>query len=1170
MPRLSPSEVSESVRSMGADLSGKISRSVMRSIAPQMAEIRGHLRDGLFAEARAVASELAFTEPLRKTQRTQREFTRSLAMLGAAIVVDPRQTIWALSGEYPYEIDTGAVRLQTAMIERSLRESRRKVLDRIGRAERFEKSVALRKADPINPEALASQLNKYLAGEIKRVVDVSANIVGTRVASYGMLNEAKVQGYTRYRIDAVLDDRTTDICREMDGRIFDVPTAFEKTKSVLGTSDVNAQIEQAPFLQIGEIKNKSSASLQERGFDVPPFHFLCRSVVTLVSTEEAEREAQVERERQGGLTVGDILDTIGTVADVAEQATGREASDLAQEIFDNLAAASARRRREGQTGGPQPGGPPPGAEPPPPPPPPLTGPSQRTTSPRPQGGSSTGSDGVLLPVSQVDNMPELLATLEDQPLLITPDEKVLALPGVPEPLQISPPSKVMLLPKPRPARPRDEPTTTTVDEPDFDDEPALILPVDDLSMDTREWLEGMQIKPGNGTIVLTDAQRDQIETILSASIPDQTRDELTMVLMADEIDTGPAGGPVATPKPGDLPEDDDIIDIADLLDDDDLDFVPEPTPTAPVAPPPTSPIASMPAAKPYPDDAPPTVDLPAFDPPGTVDLEDFDFLALELQTQGILDSIGIQPAQQFLTDDQVDLLLELIQDPDFTDDLLIRSELRYVFEVDRETKLKYGPPIDVPEDAPTPKEPPAPSDAAAAFAQLPQEAKDMFEAQGVDPLAITAEGWDKMDSASVYMLDPDAQQALLDFIGKDPPPAGSFAAPPVPSNVVNIADLPQAAQEFLDGFGLDAGPLGDGVKSIFQTVVDNANENSNPGLIEGLKAVLAADELINKPPTGGAKPLPTGAGGPDPDSPEPSVGASMDELLAAAFGEDNVPELDYDLFQRGERTLSESNQYFDEFEADTLEAILRADPEVQAAGYGDGDLSGLIDDVMTGPKDYRDIRDFSPVFEAVRGYTGSIYSTINKGLRFQQPLPDSVAENVLQIDQAIEATRDTIISADADLFYRGVNSEAMLDKLQPGVVFGDDGFGSSSTDISTARDFAGQGLGSAIIEILVPPGTPRLPVDKISSNKGEYEVVLPRSSQYRVVSVDQDPSARRGERKRIRVVWVGEGPRQTDPQALAFGIGIGDVEGVVKRDMERADKFVWMSEDEIYFVLFVG
>lgn len=290
MKPIPAADISEGVRVLSDSLSDALARDVMKAVGEDTRAVTRALRDGDFDNAKRITRALGFTEALSKTTGRVRRFTRQAALIGSGAVDSPKTSIFASGAPWPWEIDEGAVRLLQAGSARMLDETKRKLEDRITRASRFQKSDRLLKAAALDPDDLAKQINHYLRGEIRRVVDVSANVVGTRTAAFGMYHEARVRGVAQYRIDAIIDTRTTEICKAMNGRVFEVEAAYTRTQQALLTTDPSQQKKVAPFPpssdpEIETLKNLSAADLQARGFDTPPFHFLCRSVVTLVDSK---------------------------------------------------------------------------------------------------------------------------------------------------------------------------------------------------------------------------------------------------------------------------------------------------------------------------------------------------------------------------------------------------------------------------------------------------------------------------------------------------------------------------------------------------------------------------------------------------------------------------------------------------------------------------------------------------------------------------------------------------------------------------------------------------------------------------------------------------------------------------------------------------------------------
>ena len=129
---------------------------------------------------------------------------------------------------------------------------------------------------------------------------------------------------------------------------------------------------------------------------------------------------------------------------------------------------------------------------------------------------------------------------------------------------------------------------------------------------------------------------------------------------------------------------------------------------------------------------------------------------------------------------------------------------------------------------------------------------------------------------------------------------------------------------------------------------------------------------------------------------------------------------------------------------------------------------------------------------SVNTYTGSAYDDINRYLRGQQPYT-SYKDDISSIDGAISKFE---LKDDIEV-YRGMYaSPELLDKLQPGRIFRDDGYGSTTTLKSSAFG------GNVRMEIKVRKGKGvGAYIDGLSAYEGrEMEFLLARGAKYKIKS----------------------------------------------------------------------
>jgi hypothetical protein len=119
---------------------------------------------------------------------------------------------------------------------------------------------------------------------------VSAN-VAQRSRVYSSISAMRDAEFVRYQFTAVMDERTSEVCQEMNGRIFTVTSAVKVLEEV-SLSENPEDFKQAhPWPKNAEsirvIAGSGSAieqsrNLEEAGIVMPPLHGMCRSSVEAI------------------------------------------------------------------------------------------------------------------------------------------------------------------------------------------------------------------------------------------------------------------------------------------------------------------------------------------------------------------------------------------------------------------------------------------------------------------------------------------------------------------------------------------------------------------------------------------------------------------------------------------------------------------------------------------------------------------------------------------------------------------------------------------------------------------------------------------------------------------------------------------------------------------------
>ena len=1054
MRPISARSLSAGVLTVSDDYAQKLTRQLYRNTTSTLTVIKRLMDAGRFADAKAELRDLKYGAVLKKSQKQTRTAMRSLAILGSAAIDGAKNSIWAKGAAFPFEVDTGATRQLLAIIENRLEGSLIPALeDRIDRASRFQKGVRLQKAkDPIDPDVLARDLNRYLRGEIYRVVQASSNLVGTRVAAYGVLHEARVRGLATYRIDAVLDARTTDICRAMDGRIMKTQTAFKKVQDTLLIQDPTNLAKVVPWPENGAaVEGKASDELQAMGFDVPPFHYLCRSVLTLVDSSTEVQEVSAEDEKNlTDLGKGIVAAATFFGVDAAIQAAKSKAS---AELYEMAVNEMKERGLQGSikliedkskvldslAALPQ-----------------LLGDrASLLRLPRPKPNSNvlelpepveTEFPPALLPATYSDDMMLLadnsrqlrrqtslgaLEMLDDAALLpavYKPPVTALVTAGLKvkdlNPVEKAQVTKFALLSGPEPKLKTAKLNTVepgpgltvaekqmlmdrVIQEQGFDKTKLLVQDWDGLG----QYANGLAPKPilkGQPIPKLTPAQiLDKWDELFDGQpafmsfhmddIPGKDKKAIEAWFNGD--------GPFPTENKVNL-----VVPAG---------FKVPPSKKPPQ--PPQSPSNLKPKG-------PPEKDLPPTAPAHGMSSDEL----LDLQDELLYDA-GIE--WESLSPDAQELLADYVEGkvgkPAF-----LGGEIRYK---------------------------PYPADKHSLMEN------ELMEQYNTHPMAVSQAGYDAMQD----WLDGKTRAPNLSlYIDKD------------------------MEQELMDDFFDEMEPFDD-----FTSVVESTT-----------KTVLKAE-------------------------------ARDRQLLR-----DEYPTINFALLE--DKPLTD-DQAMSIFEANFRQMMT-------AVGVTPKDRTYILEaeGIRAKRNRFRSVileerYDAKPAY-AVYEYTGSGYRSMNQSLRDHTPLSSKQIDHVKRLEAAIDKSqklkKDTVV-------WRGTRSTELRNKMsEVGIIFQDDAISSLSLSRSVAEGFAGPD--GALTQIIIPKGTPALHVELMTQNTIEFEVLLKRGMQFRVINVDERGGGQ--SRTLIQAVFQGYG-KVLDPEHVGIIDDPYVYDSIVKD--ERSTKFLWELND---------
>lgn len=114
-----------------------------------------------------------------------------------------------------------------------------------------------------------------------------ANSYSNRAYNWGSLKGMQVRGIRRYRYQAVLDNRTSDICRELHGKEWEVADGLAHSEAVLFATEENIEIVDN-YVSLEDVTGADLDKLRDMGALIPPNH--CYAEGTEVYTDSGFKD----------------------------------------------------------------------------------------------------------------------------------------------------------------------------------------------------------------------------------------------------------------------------------------------------------------------------------------------------------------------------------------------------------------------------------------------------------------------------------------------------------------------------------------------------------------------------------------------------------------------------------------------------------------------------------------------------------------------------------------------------------------------------------------------------------------------------------------------------------------------------------------------------------------
>ena len=142
---------------------------------------------------------------------------------------------------------------------------------------------------------LAERLKEEFASELKQSVryfeGVSDHIISQN-QNISTVNQARKYGVKYYKVVAVMDSRTSAICRSMNGRLIPAEHIERQCDNIMNAKDMASKKAAATWAK--EPYNGRSDKM-DSNFGMPPYHFKCRTEIVPAWVDEYENDGVTMR-----------------------------------------------------------------------------------------------------------------------------------------------------------------------------------------------------------------------------------------------------------------------------------------------------------------------------------------------------------------------------------------------------------------------------------------------------------------------------------------------------------------------------------------------------------------------------------------------------------------------------------------------------------------------------------------------------------------------------------------------------------------------------------------------------------------------------------------------------------------------------------------------------------
>lgn len=258
-------------------------RPLARRLYRQMLE---KVRDADFDGARELLLDLSMEDVAAKNGEFLAFSLRAAAVFGASMVSGHENMLQ--SGQYTARMKSIAGKVQKAIRYNCTVQTAKAAMQSIAAAEKAYNATQSAQKAAASKRFVREFTSFQSAGD--DMLQLISSLNTSRLAVWGFTAEAEMVGVTEYRLSAVLDGRTSEYCRWINGKTFKVADARASIESILSADDPEDLKTLQPWpkkdkVSMAQYKEMTPAELTAKNWHIPPFHPGCRTLLVKVGYE---------------------------------------------------------------------------------------------------------------------------------------------------------------------------------------------------------------------------------------------------------------------------------------------------------------------------------------------------------------------------------------------------------------------------------------------------------------------------------------------------------------------------------------------------------------------------------------------------------------------------------------------------------------------------------------------------------------------------------------------------------------------------------------------------------------------------------------------------------------------------------------------------------------------